>query len=223
MRSSFSSLADVASGRAAELRAASAMCVGVRPYFTSRSSLGADSPKTSWMPTRFMGVGPCSPSVSATAPPSPPMTVCSSAVTTRPVFCGRGDDRLFVQGLERGHVQDVGADALSLEQLRRLHRAVEHDAGGHDRHIDAFADHHGFADLEVVVFPEDDRSRVSREPQIDGLAILGGREYRLSVPPRRRRGRSPSCWAWPGRCRRPELIGGSCRSFPPRGRCTRPR
>ena len=47
--------------------------------------MGPDWMYRSCSPIRSIRVGRCWPSVSATAPPSPPMTVCSSTVITRPV------------------------------------------------------------------------------------------------------------------------------------------
>ena len=52
---------------------------------SSSASLGPDSRVDVLEPDPVDAVGRCSESVSATAPPSPPMTVCSSTVITRPV------------------------------------------------------------------------------------------------------------------------------------------
>ena len=46
---------------------------------------GPDSPNTSFTPIRFTGTGAFSDRHSHTAPPSPPITECSSTVTTLPV------------------------------------------------------------------------------------------------------------------------------------------
>src|SRR6202042_2228536 len=54
-------------------------------YLSSSCSLGPLSPKQSLMPSRLTGTGHRSPSTSATAPPRPPRTLCSSTVMTRPV------------------------------------------------------------------------------------------------------------------------------------------
>ena len=56
-----------------------------RPYFSSRAVAGPDSPNTSFTPIRFTGTGAFSDRHSHTAPPSPPITECSSTVTTLPV------------------------------------------------------------------------------------------------------------------------------------------
>ena len=55
------------------------------PYLSRSAASGPDSPKVSASPSRFTGTGYWSDSVSATAPPRPPMIVCSSEVTTNPV------------------------------------------------------------------------------------------------------------------------------------------
>ena len=54
------------------------------PYFLSKATAGPDSPKQSCMPIVFTGVGALRESVSHTAAPSPPITECSSTVTTLP-------------------------------------------------------------------------------------------------------------------------------------------
>src|SRR3954452_10189044 len=59
-------------------------CSGDRPYLVSMKSFPADSPQVSSMPMRSMrGDGPVDVRASATRPPRPPMTECSSTVTTR--------------------------------------------------------------------------------------------------------------------------------------------
>src|SRR5207249_2798218 len=58
----------------------------VRPYLTMSSWCSPDSPKVSLTPTLEMGTGYDSVMASATAPPKPPITFCSSAVTSTPVF-----------------------------------------------------------------------------------------------------------------------------------------
>lgn len=55
------------------------------PYFLISSTAGPDSPNVSITPIFRTGVGSFSESTSHTALPSPPMTECSSTVTTFPV------------------------------------------------------------------------------------------------------------------------------------------
>src|SRR4030095_6432150 len=60
----------------------------VSPYLTSRSSISsslADSPKVSLTPILLTGTGYLSLHDSDTADPSPPITLCSSAVIITPV------------------------------------------------------------------------------------------------------------------------------------------
>lgn len=54
-------------------------------YFARRAAAGPDSPKTSCTPIFFTGTGHFSASASQTALPRPPITECSSTVTTLPV------------------------------------------------------------------------------------------------------------------------------------------
>ncbi len=57
---------------------------GERPCLSSMKSLPADSPQVSSTPIRSIwGAGPAAVKISATKPPSPPYTECSSTVTTR--------------------------------------------------------------------------------------------------------------------------------------------
>ena len=55
------------------------------PYFLISSTAGPDSPNVSITPIFRTGVGSFSESTSHTALPSPPITECSSTVTTFPV------------------------------------------------------------------------------------------------------------------------------------------
>ena len=56
----------------------------MRPYFSRRATAGPDSPKQSWIPIVLTGVGALRESTSQTAEPRPPITECSSTVTTFP-------------------------------------------------------------------------------------------------------------------------------------------
>ena len=61
-------------------------------------------------------------------------------------------DRLFVDRLDRVHVEDAHADVvLVFEQLGGLGGVVDGDAAGDDGDIGALVDHHRLADLEAVV------------------------------------------------------------------------
>ena len=62
------------------------MSFDVSPYFSMRSSALPDSPNVSFVPILMRGAGHCSESNSATADPSPPMMLCSSAVIAHPVL-----------------------------------------------------------------------------------------------------------------------------------------
>src|SRR5712692_337615 len=58
----------------------------VRPYFFISSGCSPDSPNVSRIPTLETGTGYESHTASATAPPRPPIILCSSDVTIAPVF-----------------------------------------------------------------------------------------------------------------------------------------
>ncbi len=67
-------------------------------YFSRSLTAGPDSPKVSCTPMRSIFVGHFSERTSATAPPRPPITECSSTVTTLPVL-----DALFMmRSVSRG-------------------------------------------------------------------------------------------------------------------------
>ncbi len=57
----------------------------VSPYFSMSSAGWPDSPKQSGIPTKWTGTGQFSDTTSATEPPKPPVTWCSSAVMILPV------------------------------------------------------------------------------------------------------------------------------------------
>ena len=80
-----------------------------------------------------------SPRISATSPPRPPKTECSSTLTTsgtRPAAAAiaRGIDRL-----ERGHVEDARRDAVGLEQHGGREAAGRLHPGRHDQDVRALA------------------------------------------------------------------------------------
>ena len=97
-----------------------------------------------------------------------------------PGLLGRGDDRLDVERLEGGHVQDMGAQSPGPEHRGGLDRAAQHDARGHDGHVAALAHHHRRADPEVVGIVEDHGAGIAREAQVDGAVVFGDGEHRLA-------------------------------------------
>ena len=68
-------------------------------YFFMSSRAGPDSPNLSSTPILKSFVGACSQSTSATALPSPPITECSSTVTTFPVFVADATTSSLSSGL----------------------------------------------------------------------------------------------------------------------------
>ena len=95
------------------LFAAAATSSGASPKWRSSSSGWPEWPKQSFTPTISRGVGRAVLSTSATAPPRPPITLCSSAVTIAPVSCCR-QDQLPVNGFNRMHIDHACMDPLCL-------------------------------------------------------------------------------------------------------------
>ena len=93
-------------------------------YFSSSFTAGPDSPNTSYTPIFFTGVGSFSLSTSQTALPRPPMTECSSAVTTLPVFFADVQDDLLVQRLDGVDIDHLCVDTLCRQLLSCFQSAV---------------------------------------------------------------------------------------------------
>ena len=72
--------------RATATFALAAIFCAVRPYSSRRTGTLPLLPNLSSTPTRTTGTGQAEASDSHTAPPRPPMILCSSAVTTAPVL-----------------------------------------------------------------------------------------------------------------------------------------
>ena len=136
-----------ACGRAAACAASAMPGASVRnaPAATrpSRSAGSPGKPMIASAPARAPST------TSATAPPSPPRTECSSTVSDR-TSLRRLDDRRLVQRVDRRHVDDARRDALGRAAASAAaQRPVHHHAVGDDREIVALAQHLGLADLEL--------------------------------------------------------------------------
>ena len=80
---------------------------------------------------------------------------------------GAADEKLFVDGLDRRHVDDAGLDAIGGQQLGGFHRARHFYAAGDDGDILAVAHDMAFADLEFVVVAEHAPGRAAAGAHID--------------------------------------------------------
>ena len=132
-------------GRAGPRRA-SRMSAAVSLKYPISSSGSPDVPNRSSTPMRLSGTGAFSPSTSATAEPSPPMMLCSSHVTTWPVFLALATMVSTSMRLDGGDVDDLGRDAVAVEPLGGGERLGDHDAAGDERHVRALAQHVGLAE-----------------------------------------------------------------------------
>jgi hypothetical protein len=115
-----------------DVGAASTTASTVMPYLRSSGRGGPDSPKVSRMPTISTRVGRVRARYSATAPPRPPITVCSSTVTMARQSAGGGVERRRVERLERVHVDHARLDAAARQLVGRAQRQVEHGADADD-------------------------------------------------------------------------------------------
>lgn len=66
-------------------------------------------------------------------------------------LAGFAQDRLGVERLDRGHVQDSRMDAIVRQRLGRLQRTHGHDARGDDQNVGTIAQQRGLAELETVI------------------------------------------------------------------------
>src|SRR6185503_11450726 len=83
-----------------------AISAAVNPYCSSRVSISssrADSPNLSLTPTRLIGTGYVSQTISEVAPPSPPIMLCSSAVTIAPVSLAQRE----ISSLSIGFIENM--------------------------------------------------------------------------------------------------------------------
>ena len=91
-----------------------AMFSAERPNSLRRSTAGPECPNSSFTPIFITGTGQQQVTASATAEPRPPMMLCSSAVTIRPVSLAH----LQISSLSRGLIVWIFTTRESLQPLQ---------------------------------------------------------------------------------------------------------
>ena len=90
------------------------------------------------------------------------------------LFC-RSNHQIFIQRFDGVDVDDPGVDAVCLQQLGSLQRLGYTQAGGDQRNILAFPQHHALAQLKFVIrVVVDHRHSQSPEPQIYRTVMVNG-------------------------------------------------
>ena len=125
------------------------------------------------MPMRTMGVGCSSPSTSATAPPMPPIMLCSSAVTTAPHRWAYRTTVSTSRGLTVCRLTTAAAMPCSASRSATS-RAMYHVAAGKDSQVPAVPEHRGLAGPELIVRAVDYRHPCPAQAQVNG-ALVGCR------------------------------------------------
>ena len=96
---------------------------------------------------------------------------------------GRLQHQLLVQGLDGGHVDDPGGDALLLQGLGGLQGLGHQQAVGDDGHVSSLGEHLALADLELEVLPVVEHGHAGpAEAHVHGAHMLiGGLHHGLGL------------------------------------------
>ena len=126
-------------------------------------------------------------SAASTASPRPPMTECSSAVTTWPVLSALARTSSSSSGLMVWMLTTSAETPFSASVVGGGERLGDHEAGRDDGHVGALAQDDALAQVELVgVRVVEHGDREAAEAQVDGaVGLVGGAHGGLW--PRRRR------------------------------------
>lgn len=144
---------------------------GIHVEFHEQFLVACRRAKQSCMPTRSSGAGCFAARHSATAPPRPPITECSSAVTMQPVFSTDAQNGVFVERLHAECVDNLCGNAFSGQQLGGLQGLIDFDAAGDDGNIAALAKHVCATHLEFFARLIDARHRCAAHAHIHGAGV----------------------------------------------------
>src|ERR1051325_8276651 len=156
--------------------AACAMWGAVRANFSANSPGSPDVPNTSLMPTNSSGHGLICARASATALPSPPCTLWSSAATNAPVSAAQRTNNVRSIGLVVA-MFTTRADTPSFASSSAARRArappvPPPPAAGDERDVAAVAQDAAFADFKAVVVRKKALGRVASGTHVNGTVEI---------------------------------------------------
>ena len=106
-------------------------------------------PSASSMPIRTSRRGWSSPRISATSPPRPPKTECSSTLTTRSTSRAAAAIAVAIDRLQRRDVEDASGDVVGRQEICRGEAAGRLGPRRHDEDVSAIAEPDDPAGLEA--------------------------------------------------------------------------